>query len=351
MSVIDLNAILTPVVAEDPCGADLEYDAAFSALDRAAQGKPEQQIGSTVVPASEPEWKVVQKQALELLGRTKDLRVGLHLARALLHTTGWSGFSQGLAVLRGFVEHYWDGVHPRLDPTDDNDPTMRVNILSSLCDPPVLAAVRNMPLVASRALGRFGLREIEIASGDAPPPASGDAPSMAAIEGAVLDCDLATLETTTAAVKNALDALTGIEATVGEKVDAGSSLNLSKLSAMVRKASSFLSTRLAQRTGASAAPTAEDGANGVGADGVATETGGAVAMPIRIAGEISSREDVIRMLDKIAAYYIKYEPSSPVPLFVERCKRLVTMNFLDIVRDLVPDAMNQVNVLRGPVAE
>jgi type VI secretion system protein ImpA len=174
---------------------------------------------------------------------------------------------------------------------------------------------------------------------------------MATIEGAVLECDLATLEATTTAVKNALEAITGIEATVGEKVEAGSSINLSKLSAMVKKASSFLSARLAQRTGVSAVSAGEDGANGVAADGAATETGGAVAMPIRIAGEISSREDVIRMLDKISAYYAKYEPSSPVPLFMERCKRLVTMNFLDIVRDLVPDAMTQVNVLRGPVAE
>src|SRR5678809_435799 len=106
MSVIDLNAILTPVSADNPCGDDLEYDAAFSALDRDSQGKPEQQIGSTVVPASDPDWKQVQKQSLELLKRTKDLRVGAHLARALLYTSGWLGFAQGLAVLRSFVEHY-----------------------------------------------------------------------------------------------------------------------------------------------------------------------------------------------------------------------------------------------------
>jgi type VI secretion system protein ImpA len=347
MSVIDLNAILTPVVPDDPCGADLEYDPAFAALDRDAQGKPEQQIGSTVVPASEPDWKSVQKQSLDLLSRTKDLRVGAHLTKALLHTSGWPGFAQGLAVLRGFVEHYWEGVHPRLDPTDDNDPTMRVNILASLSDGVVLADVRTTPLIASRALGRFSLREIEIAAGDAPPPATGDAPTTATIEGAVLDCDLATLEATTIGVKAALDAIVGIEATVGEKVDAGSSLNLGKLTALVKKAANFMTARLAQRTGTVAEAGAADGA---GVDGVPS-TGGGGGSVARISGEISSREDVIRMLDKISAYYSKYEPSSPVPLFMERCKRLVTMNFLDIVKDLVPDAMTQVNVLRGPVAE
>src|SRR5581483_7750358 len=141
-------------------------------------------------------------------------------------------------------------------------------------------------------------------------------------------------------------AIVGIEATVGEKVDAGSSLNLGKLTALVKKAATFMSARLAQRTGSSG-----EASDGVGADGAPAAGGGGAAPAARISGEISSREDVIRMLDKISAYYAKYEPSSPVPLFMERCKRLVTMNFLDIVRDLVPDAMTQVNVLRGPVAE
>jgi type VI secretion system protein ImpA len=64
-------------------------------------------------------------------------------------------------------------------------------------------------------------------------------------------------------------------------------------------------------------------------------------------GEISSREDVVRALDKISAYYERHEPSSPIPLFMARCKRLVMMSFIDIVRELVPDAISQVEVLKG----
>ncbi len=48
------------------------------------------------------------------------------------------------------------------------------------------------------------------------------------------------------------------------------------------------------------------------------------------------------------AYYARHEPSSPIPLFIERCKRLVTMGFKDIVKELVPDAVRQVEVLTGP---
>src|SRR5262245_7097487 len=122
-----MEAFLAAVTPEDPSGPNLEYDGAFTELERIAQGKPEQQIGDTVVPAEEPDWKAVEAQSSDILLRSKDLRVAAHLTRARLHTGGLIGFSEGLALLRGLVEGYWDAVHPRLDPDDGNDPTMRVN--------------------------------------------------------------------------------------------------------------------------------------------------------------------------------------------------------------------------------
>ena len=72
MPSAQLEVLLAPVSSESPCGADLEYgDPAFAELGRAVLGKPEQQIGNTVVPAAEPDWKSVEKQATQLLGRTK----------------------------------------------------------------------------------------------------------------------------------------------------------------------------------------------------------------------------------------------------------------------------------------
>jgi type VI secretion system protein ImpA len=63
--------------------------------------------------------------------------------------------------------------------------------------------------------------------------------------------------------------------------------------------------------------------------------------------EINSREDVIRVLDKIVSYYERAEPSSPIPLLIKRSKRLVSASFLDIVRDIASDGLAQVENLRG----
>src|SRR5688572_31480048 len=124
MPFVSVGELLAPISVEDASGPNLEYDAEFASLERIAQGKPEQMMGATVVPAEDPDWKVVVKSAQALMGRTKDLRVSVHLAKGLLRTGGLEGFSEALAVLRGLVDGYWDSVHPRLDPDDDNDPTM-----------------------------------------------------------------------------------------------------------------------------------------------------------------------------------------------------------------------------------
>jgi type VI secretion system protein ImpA len=171
MPTLALDLISAPIGGDDPCGVDLEYDAAFIQLQQAAKGKPEQQIGSTIVAAEEPDWKAVQRQALELLGRSKDLRTAAYLTRALLRTGGWSGFAQGLSVLRTLVDSFWAGIYPRLDPDDGNDPEIRVNVLKNIADTDTVAGVRGLTLVSSRTLGRFSLKDLEIARGDAPPPA------------------------------------------------------------------------------------------------------------------------------------------------------------------------------------
>jgi type VI secretion system protein ImpA len=346
---MDLENLLAPVTPDDVCGADLEYDASFSEIDRLTQGKPEQQIGNTFVPAEEPDWKTVQKRTTEFLARSKDLRVAAHLTKALLRTSGWTGFAAGLGLLRGFVERYWEGVHPRLDPSDDNDPTMRINVFASFSDSAMLSAVRATPLVSSRAVGRFSLRDLEIAAGDVPPPAAGSGaetagpppPTMATLDGAVMDIDLATLQETVTALRACLESLSGLEQALSARVDSQAGASFGKLPVLLRKAESFLGNRLAQRTASGAADLSVGDGSGAG-----PATNGAGPMRA-FGGAINSREDVIKALDAICSYYAKNEPSSPVPMFMERCKKLVVMSFVDIVKELVPDALSKVDMLRG----
>jgi predicted component of type VI protein secretion system len=63
--------------------------------------------------------------------------------------------------------------------------------------------------------------------------------------------------------------------------------------------------------------------------------------------EITSRQDVITMLENICSYYERNEPASPVPLLLKRAIGLVDKNFLAIMEDLVPESVPQVKHLGG----
>ena len=76
-----------------------------------------------------------------------------------------------------------------------------------------------------------------------------------------------------------------------------------------------------------------------GIDAAAPGTGGGGGRAI--SGPIRSREDAIRALDAVAMFFRGNEPSSPVPLFIERAKRLVGKNFLEALEDIAPAALPQ----------
>ena len=335
-----VDSLLQPVADATPCGADLEYDPAFLELERLVQGKPEQQMGSAVVPAQEPDWDAIAKRAAALLGKTKDLRVAFHLTRALLSCDGFAGLRDGLAVLRGLVERYWDGLFPRLEPDEENDPTFRINILMGLCDSAaIIERVRAIPLVTSRSFGRFNLRDLAIASGELPPAPGTAAPASVAIDGAFAESAVADLQATAASVRESLAHLAALATTVGAHVGLAHAPSFASLCGLLGQAHKILTARLELRGVKSAS------LQGSAASSAAVDA--APAAQAELTGAVTSRQDVVHLLDRICDYYQRREPSSPMPLLLQRCRRLVSASFLDIVRDLAPDAVPQVEILRG----
>jgi type VI secretion system protein ImpA len=343
MSSIDLETLLADISPESPCGEDLSYDPAYSELERALQGSAEQQIGDQVIPAEEPNWREVRDKALELLGRTKDLRVAVDLTLALMTTAGLPGLRDGLKLLAGLLEKHWEGVHPRLDPDDNNDPTERMNIIASLApeggfqDPfKFVPRLLEVPLCESPQMGRFSMRDILVARGELAHTGDGSPPNTAQVDAAFADSDPDALRGNVSAVAEAEGLLEGIEANLAERVGALHSPDLFKFRAAVKQVRGLLDEKAQRLLGEPGAAAAEGEAGGAPA-----EAGG------RLSGEINSREDVIRALDKISDYYRRCEPSSPVPMLVRRARRMVNMDFVEVIRDMLPNAMPQVEVIGG----
>lgn len=336
----DPAAFTTALTDANPSGPNLEYDPDFQALERAQQGRPEQVMGGTVRPAEEPDWNDVRERAEALLGRSRDLRVAVTLSLALLRIEGLAGLSSGLAVIQQLLEGQWDTVHPQLDPEDDNDPTSRVNSLMALASADgLLRALRETAVMRSPSLGRFSLRDIRMASGKLTAPAGlADPPKQAQIDAAFLDADLGALESSAAAVADALDCLAAIDRVLVEKV-ADRAPDFKPLVLDLSEIKRLLVAKVAVRGGA-AAREPPAGVAEVGGTGPSKRLG---------ADEVGSREDVVRQLDRIVEYYRRFEPSSPLPLLLERAKRLVSKDFLEIVRDLTPSGLAEAELLGGVV--
>jgi len=358
---IDVESLIAPISPETPSGENLEYDPEFVEMERAAQGTPEQQYGSTIIEAKEPEWDDVAKAAAGLLKRTHDLRIGLYLARSSLKTSGWPAFRDALKVLNGFVGNHWDSVHPQLDPDDDLDPTTRVNTIATLCDNgAMLNLMRTATIVSSRAAGQFSHRDLQYATGELPYSGPADAkPKMSLIDAAFADCDLDQLKKTAQAVSDSVDLVKQIEQDLTKQVGAGNARSLEPAAKELDAIRKILIERLGRR-GASLAVDAPAAAGDIDVDvdipDDSDEPGESRGTAARIVvrdwdADIESREEAIKAIDKVCQYFERFEPSSPLPLLLRRAMRLSTKSFLEILRDISPDGLTQAETLGGMSSE
>ncbi|WP_425298508.1 ImpA family type VI secretion system protein, partial [Pantoea deleyi] len=63
--------------------------------------------------------------------------------------------------------------------------------------------------------------------------------------------------------------------------------------------------------------------------------------------QIGSRADAQLMLEKVKLYFTQHEPSHPAPLMIDRVQRLIERDFMEIIRDLAPDGVHQLETLFG----
>lgn len=341
ISTEDIAELLQEISPEEPCGTNLEYDSEFLELEQAVKGKPEVQYGDTITPEEPPDWKQVKSLALKLIHRSRDLRIALPLARSMLKLQGVSGLAAGLLLIEQLLEQRWDSVYPQLDPDDGFDPMLRVNTLSSLCEPfTVLKEVREACLVSSKTCGRFSLREIDMATGEMEVPEGVEKATLGVIDAAFRDVNPGEVQKTYAALEQAYQSVCRIDAILTDKIGASQSLDLSVLSKMLKRACDFVRDRMAQPTAGHIADHSAEPAEATGS--VQTHASHAA-----ISGEIRSRDDVFRSLEKICDFYAQHEPSSPIPLLLRRAQKLVDKSFVEILQDMAPDSLAQIYNISG----
>jgi type VI secretion system protein ImpA len=324
--MIEFDEFLLEVSDEPPCGPDLTYDADFLALENAARGKNEQQFGDTVIPAEPPDWREVEKRASALLARSKDVRIAVTLCRAWVNVKGLPGLAAGVSLVCGLLERYWDTVHPI---AEDGDFFMRMNAVSSLNEVTgLLRDLRQVDFLRSSA-GVISVRDAEaLARGNT--VECGQKMSLDQLRLAVQDAHRQE-NPILLAVKLAADSLKRM-------VD----LCVTKLPGAQRPETDGLESLLAALHDLTPANSATSAAS---SDSAPSEHG--ARDQILQGGALRSRDDAISQLLAVADFVEKTEPTNPAPLLIRRAARLMRMGFIDILRELSPDSLSQIENITG----
>lgn len=340
---LETAKLLEPLPGENPCGGDVDAEGKLAALELTAAGKPETQW-SAAVP---PDWNQVRRDCEDAFRTGKHLRVAVISTAALLQTEGLAGFVRGLELIDGLLSRYWTTLYPVLDASDRNNPIDRTLTIGGLTAPvgtmgdtlQVLLSLRRTPLLDVPRVGKVNAAMLLAARGQA--PALPDQPAM---DGAMADAALrgATVEKVAGVMQvleKAGDLVASISRTFSEQAPDFLGPDFSALERELRGYRDLL----APFGGGVALEPASRGA----------EASAAAGAPVSIAasgqgiGTINTPDQVIRALDEICRYYEVHQPASPLPLLIQRVRRLAKADFLTIVEDLAPDAVSQFKTATG----
>lgn len=331
---MDIDEFLAPVTPEQPCGKNLEYDTDFQTMEKAMQGKTEQQFGDTIIPAESADWVTVENLAVSLLRRTKDLRVMLALTHAWTKRRGLTGYADGLLLVQQALLRYWQPMYPLLEEFGEPDPLYRINALAGLSDKSALTTeLRNAVLLHSNS-DDLMLRD-----------------AHALLEGRIVECAdypggrMRLVDELARGGQPGINAILSIHQRLqtireilidqlGESVLPGME-QLQKIVALVASACSvtYIPTFHSSRE-----------------ERAVSEH---VTMPVTApyldwqSVQATSRTEAQLMLEKAKQYFARHEPSHPAPLMIERVQRLIELNFMDIIRDLAPDGVYQLESILG----
>ncbi|WP_447753436.1 type VI secretion system protein TssA [Pseudomonas nicosulfuronedens] len=319
MSTEFIQKLLSPLHDGSVCGSELEYDAEYIELQVAAAEREEQQFGSTIIPAQQPNWSDVAHRANQLFGRTKDLRVLAYLARARAELEGLPGYCEVLGVAVQWLKRYWDELYPRIVIDGEADPMLRINAIAALMDTQGIGrALRNAPLVQGD-FGSFSLRDLESQlEADPNDPGSASGGKLRQILSAQDSVELKAVRTidTTLRTLNQL---------VEQQLDASWMPDFSTFARPFK-----LIVRALDDSQGQSLPSEVQVEHAAQID-TSVHPRGATTSPER-------REQAIQMMEGVCRYFERYEPGHPAILLVRRAQRLMPMTFMEIIQDMVPES-------------
>ena len=366
--MIDIEEWLVPIEGENPSGIDLRNDRRFLAIENMLQPQVEVVRDESNNPVSQSaipvEWDEVLKSAADLHKEGRDLRLLVIVTRALANENGMEGLATGLTLIAKTLGQYWDNVHPALrDGRAPRDAAMRrTNALMDLQnDEAMLGDLEQNVWLAPRGVGPVTGQDLFMGMLSTSDMLNEAASGLGVSEkqrlssehenlvkrvkagcAAFADQETDEMNALKTHTKTVLDALQDIEGALKTALEA--SVTFPDLKTFVTRMLNTLNSAkpaetqeedapVTNITALEPSPTSDSGQQNAGGN----------AIP----GKLNSRGDVEKCLDLIIEFYDRTEPSSPIPHIARRLRRMVPMDFLELMQDVAPSGLKDFRSIAG----
>ena len=354
-NVIEIDALLQEIAGDNPQGEDIredrsptsDYYTIKDARNSARAAERSAMFDDTDSDLLAP-WRDVAATAEKILReKSKDLEVASWYTEALIRLHGFAGLRDGIVLLQGLVDNFWDGLYP--EPDEDGLET-KVAPLTGLngdgADGTLLLPIRSADITPEGDFGGFSFFQYQQAR-DAEKISDPDA-KAARVEtlgygiGEFEQCSkTAPPQWAQGLVETLEEALTTYKK-INETLrthcahDAPPFSNISSLLDEVLRTTRFIYKEQLESLAAVPEPAESAGDEDAPDPGMQQ----VAAMVQRLAvptGAITSREDALVLLEKAARYFRTYEPHTPLAPGLERLINWGRMTVAELMTELLPD--------------
>nr|MBL8411513.1 type VI secretion system protein TssA [Dechloromonas sp.] len=340
---MNFDDLVRPLNApEGSCGSDMIFSADFDEIQEARRfDDPSLSQGEWVTEVKEADWeKVIRVSETLLSTKAKDLRVAAWLTEARGKLYGLNGLAEGYTLLGYLCDAFWDDIHPQ---TEDGDLEQRMGVMDWLVNQ-TARLIREAPLTASekghfstidQESARATAKNIERNPGLADEIARNAAVTLETFESALKDTPASHFVGGLKEAERLKDAMKSLQMVLdlrmGEHAPAfGPTFDaLDDVFRFFHRHAGDVSS-ISNTSSTTAEP--EPQAN------TASHREPDISAPLAShGGPVQSRDQAIRQLQEIAAFFRRTEPHSPVAYLADKAARWGGMSLHEWLRTVVKD--------------
>ena len=347
-STVDFETLLTPISAERPAGESLRGEGTYGRV-REARREDDARLSQGIyqTDVKRADWGAVEALCLEALTtRTKDLQLAGWLLEAWLHLYGFAGVREGVRLLAGLCENFWEDLYPEIEGGEFEGRVAPV----VWADEKLPLKLKLVPLTApqvgdghSHTLADWesACQLDHLSKKDAKAAASAESqgqPTLAQFQTGVMLTSTSFYAEALEDLDAAHEACLSFERLLEEKCGRDAP-GLYKFREVIRATRDLVTSVLKGRPeepgeGADGAGEAAD-FEGAAGEAPAHPAQHPAATPHLLGGGIRSRAEAYRRLEEAADYLLLTEPHSPVPYLVKRAVMWGNMNLQEVLQQIV----------------